>query len=217
MPLYSLTSVNKKGVQMSNLSLEVTLRGGDKKVFPLSFRESDYYQADSWHEYLIPAISYINNIHLEQLTKTDCGMLWEIIVGNFIEGLESSGEVNWDEEDDVAGCHLSWQMLLNGKPATYAEVDQSLNCDFWLQIKSSRQTEGDWTSIPLHKTESGLDISDGIYEAADVDHENGTEEDGTHYGKVLEAIEPILKRQIDFVKATIDGIDYEFSLSRCAE
>ena len=215
MPLYSSTSVNKKGVQMSNLSLEVTLRGGDKKVFPLSFRESDYYQADSWHEYLIPAISYINNIHLEQLTKTDCGMLWEIIVGNFIEGLESSGEVNWDEEDDVAGCHLSWQMLLDGKPATYAEVDQSLNCDYWLKISSSNQEDKNF--IPLHKEGGELDISDAIYQAADIDSQNGTEEEGTHYGKVLEAIEPILKRQVEFVKTTIDGIDYEFSLSRCDE
>jgi hypothetical protein len=84
-----------------------------------------------------------------------------------------------------------------------------------LHIKSTRQTEGDWTSIPLDKTEDGLDICDGIYEAVDVDVENGTEEDGTHYGKVLEAIEPILKRQVEFVKATIDGITYTFTLSRC--
>lgn len=203
---------------MSNLSLQITLKGsGEQKIFPLRSRASDYFQAGGWHEYLIPAISDINNIHLEQLTQTDCGMLWEIIVGNFIEGLESSGEVNWDEEDDVSGCHLSWQMLLDGKPATYAEVDQSLNCDFWLHIKSTRQLGGNLTIIPLYKEGNRLDICDGIYEAAEVDYENGTEEDGTHYGKVLEAIEPILKRQVEFVKITIDGINYEFSLSRCAE
>ena len=62
-----------------------------------------------------------------------------------------------------------------------------------------------------------MDISDGIYEAAEVDHENGTEEDGTHYGKVLEAIEPILKRSTEYVKTTIDGITYTFTLSRCEE
>lgn len=82
-----------------------------------------------------------------------------------------------------------------------------------LHIKSSRQTEGDWGSIPLHEIGTALDISDGIYEAAEVDYENGTEEDGTHYGKVLEAIEPILNRTTDYVKTTIDGITYEFSLS----
>jgi len=200
---------------MNTITLEVTLRGGEKKVFPLYGQASEYHQADSWHEFLIPYLDHLADVHLEMFTGTDCGMLWEIIIGNFIEGQTASGEVNWDDEDDVAGCHLSWQMLLDGKPATYAEVDQSLNCDFWLHIKSTRQTEGDWTSIPLDKTENGLDICDGIYEAVEVDVENGTEEDGTHYGKVLEAIEPILKRQVEFVKTTIDGIEYEFSLSRC--
>ena len=202
---------------MNTLTLEVTLRGGEKKIFPLYGQATEYHRADSWHEFLIPYLDHLADVHLEMFTGTDCGMLWEIIIGNFIEGQTASGEVNWDDEDDVAGCHLSWQMLLDGKPASYAEVDQSLNCDFWLHIKSTRQTEGDWTSMPLDKTEDGLDICDGIYEAVEVDVENGTEEDGTHYGKVLEAIEPILKRQVEFVKTTIDGIEYEFSLSRCAE
>ena len=201
---------------MSNLSLQITLKGsGEQKTFPLHSQASEYFQGRNWHEFVILGIDNIDNIHLEQFTNTDCGMLWEIISGNYVEGQTTSDDINWAEEDDVAGCQLIWQILIDGKPASYAEVDQSLNCDFWLKIKSSRQTEGDWTSIPLHKTENGLDISDGIYEAADVDHENGTEEDGTHYGKVLEAIEPILKRQVEFVKTTIDGIEYEFILSRC--
>lgn len=112
-------------------------------------------------------------------------------------------------------------LLLEFYPEVYENAmhwnDEPTTDELWLHIKSSRQTEGDWSSIPLHKTENGLDISDGIYEAAEVDHENGTEEEGTHYGQVLEAIEPILKRQVEFVKTTIDGINYEFSLSRCEE
>jgi hypothetical protein len=203
---------------MSNLSLQITLKGsGEQKTFPLHSRASEYFQGRNWHEFVSLGIDNIDNIHLEQFTNTDCGMLWEIIIGNYVEGQTTCDNINWEEEDDVAGCQLTWQILIDGKPVSYAEVDQSLNCDFWLHIKSSRQTEGDWTSIPLHKIGNGLDISDGIYEAADVDCENGTEEDGTHYGKVLEAIEPILKRQVEFVKTTIDGIDYEFSLSRCDE
>jgi len=203
---------------MSNLSLQITLKGsGEQKTFPLHSRAAEYFQGRNWHEFVSLGINNIDNIHLEQFTNTDCGMLWEIINGNYVEGQTTSDDINWEEEDDVAGCHLTWQILIDGKPASYAEVDQSLNCDFWLHIKSSRQTEGDWSSIPLHKVGNGLDISDGIYEAAEVDHENGTEEDGTHYGQVLEAIEPILNRQVEFVKITIDGINYEFSLSRCED
>jgi hypothetical protein len=215
LPLYSSTGFNKKGFNMSNLSLEVTLRGGDKKVFPLSFRASEYHQAGSWHEYLMPCMDRIAEVHLEMFTGDYAA--WETVSYHYGEGVATKGEVEAEDFEEDKGYQYAWQMLLDGKPASYAEVDQSLNCDFWLLIKSSRQTEGDWTSIPLHKTENGLDISDGIYEAVEVDSENGTEEDGTHYGQVLEAIEPILKRQVDFVKATIDGINYEFSLSRCAE
>jgi hypothetical protein len=200
---------------MSNLSLEVTLRGGDKKVFPLSFRASEYHQADSWHEFLIPCADHLGEIHLEMFTGDYAA--WETISYHYLEGSTTTGDVEAEDFEEDKGYQYAWQMLLDGKPATYAEVDQSLNCDFWLLIKSSRQTKGDWTSIPLHKTENGLDISDGIYECADVDYENGTEEDGTHYGKVLEAIEPILKRQVEFVKTTIDGINYTFELSRCNE
>jgi hypothetical protein len=140
---------------------------------------------------------------------------WETISYHYLEGLTTTGDVEAEDFEEDKGYKYAWQMLLDGKPATYAEVDQSLNCDFWLQISSSNQ-EGE-NFIPLHKENGELDISDAIYQAADVDAANGTEEDGTHYGKVLEAIEPILKRQVEFVKTTIDGINYEFSLSRCAE
>lgn len=197
------------------LSLEISLRNGDKKVFPLSFRESEYYQADSWHEYLIPCMSRLDEVGLEMFTGDYAA--WETVSYHYGEGLTTTGDVEADDFEEDKGYKYAWQMLLDGKPATYAEVDQSLNCDFWLHIKSTRQAEGDWTSIPLHKVEDGLDISDGIYEAADVDHENGTEEDGTHYGKVLEAIEPILNRTTEYVKTTIDGITYTFTLSRCEE
>ena len=200
---------------MSNLSLEVTLRGGDKKVFPLSFRASEYHQAGSWHEFLMPCMDRLEEVHLELFTSDYAA--WETVSYHYGEGATTKGEVEAEDFEEDKGYQYAWQILIDGKPASYAEVDQSLNCDFWLHIKSSRQTEGDWSSIPLHKVGNGLDISDGIYEAADVDHENGTEEDGTHYGKVLEAIEPILNRQVEFVKATIDGINYEFSLSRCEE
>jgi len=216
---------------MNTLTLEVTLTAtGETKVFPLYGQASEYHQADSWHEFLIPYLDHLADVHLEMFTGTDCGMLWEIIIGNFIEGQTASGEVNWDDEDDVAGCHLSWQMLLDGKPASYAEVDQSLNCDYWLHIESSRQTDGILGSIPLDKgqwainaegayyldkTVPVLTLADAIYEAAEVDAENGTDEDGTHYGKVLEAIEPIFNRTTECVKATIDGITYTFTLSRC--
>jgi hypothetical protein len=198
---------------MSNLSLEVTLRGGDKKVFPLSFRASEYHQADSWHEFLIPCADHLGEIHLEMFTGDYAA--WETISYHYLEGSTTTGDVEAEDFEEDKGYQYAWQMLLDGKPATYAEVDQSLNCDYWLQISSSNQ-EGE-NFIPLHKENGKLDISDAIYQAADVDAENGTEEDGTHYGKVLEAIEPILKRQVEFVKTTIDGIKYEFSLSRCAE
>ena len=213
MPLYSSTGFNKKGFNMSNLSLEVTLRGGDKKVFPLSFRASEYHQAGSWHEFLIPCTDHLGEVHLEMFTGDYAA--WETVSYHYLEGLASSGDVEAQDFEEDKGYQYAWQMLLDGKPATYAEVDQSLNCDYWLEISSSNQEDKNF--IPLHKEGGELDISDAIYQAAEVDSENGTEEDGTHYGKVLEAIEPILKRQVDFVKTTINGINYEFSLSRCAE
>jgi len=200
---------------MNTLTLEVTLRGGEKKVFPMSFRASEYHQADSWHEFLIPCMDRLAEVHLEMFTGDYAA--WETVSYHYLEGLASSGDVEADDFEEDKGYKYAWQMLLDGKPATYSEVDQSLNCDFWLHIKSTRQTEGDWTSMPLDKTENGLDICDGIYEAVEVDVENGTEEDGTHYGKVLEAIQPILERKIEFVKTTIDGIEYEFTLSRCEQ
>lgn len=91
--------------------------------------------------------------------------------------------------------------------------------NYWLHIKTSRH-EG-LGCLPLDKIEGGiegeLDIADALYEAAEVDYENGTEDEGLHYGQVLEAIDPILKRTTDSVKTTIDGITYEFALSHCAE
>ena len=213
LPLYSSTGFNKKGFNMSNLSLEVTLRGGDKKVFPLSFRASEYHQAGSWHEYLMPCMDHLGEVYLEMFTGDYAA--WETVSYHYGEGVTTKGEVEAEDFEEDKGYQYAWQMLLDGKPATYAEVDQSLNCDYWLKISSSNQEDKNF--IPLHKEGGELDISDAIYQAAEVDSENGTEEDGTHYGQVLEAIEPILKRQVDFVKATIDGINYEFSLSRCAE
>jgi len=215
---------------MNTLTLEVTLTAtGETKVFPLTHRASDYLQAGSWHEFLIPAISRINEIHLEQFTKAEFSA-WETVIYHFIEGQMTSGDLDIDEDEEGAHLKYSWQMLIDGKPASYAEVDQSLNCDYWLHIESSRQTDGIIGSIPLDKgqwainaegayyldkTVPVLTLADAIYEAADVDAENGTDEDGTHYGKVLEAIEPIFNRTTECVKATIDGITYTFTLSRC--
>jgi hypothetical protein len=198
---------------MSNLSLQVTLRNGEQKVFPLSFRASEYHQAGSWHEFLMPCMDHLGEVHLEMFTGDYAA--WETVSYHYGEGATTKGEVEAEDFEEDKGYKYAWQMLLDGKPATYAEVDQSLNCDFWLKISSSNQEGKNF--IPLHKEGGELDISDAIYQAADVDYKNGTEEDGTHYGQVLEAIEPILKRQVGFVKTTIDGINYEFSLSRCDE
>lgn len=213
---------------MSTLTLEVTLRGGEKKVFPLSFRASEYHQADSWHKFLIPCMDRLGEVHLEMFTGDYAA--WETVSYHYLEGLASSGDVEADDFEEDKGYKYAWQMLLDGKPATYSEVDQSLNCDYWLHIESSRQTDGIIGSIPLDKgqwainaegayyldkTVPVLTLADAIYEAADVDAENGTDEDGTHYGKVLEAIEPIFNRTTECVKATIDGITYTFTLSRC--
>jgi hypothetical protein len=123
------------------------------------------------------------------------------------------------------------ELLLEHYPEVYEEAmhwNDSPTCDYWLQIESSRQTDsnsipldrGQWAvnaegAYYLDKTVPVLTLADAIYEAAEVDAENGTDEDGTHYGKVLEAIEPIFNRTTECVKATIDGITYTFTLSRC--
>jgi len=215
---------------MNDLSLKITLKSGETRIFPLRPLASEYFQGSSWHEFLMPSISTLNNIHLEQFTKTEYGNAWEFVQCAYVEGKETSGELDLDEDEQLDRVHYSWEILLDGKPASYAEVDQSLNCDYWLHIESSRQTE--INSIPLDKGQWAIDsegkyyldetvnvlsLADGIYEAADVDVENGTEENGTHYGKVLEAIKPILERKTEFFKTTIDGIKYTFTLSRTKE
>jgi len=205
LPLYSSTGFNKKGFNMSNLSLEVTLRSGDKKVFPLSFRASEYHQAGSWHEYLMPCMDRIAEVHLEMFTGDYAA--WETVSYHYGEGSFSSGEVEAEDFEEDKGYQYAWQMLLDGKPATYAEVDQSLNCDYWLHATSSA-FEG-VAVVALDKAEGCLVLSDALYEVADISEEL--------YGKVIAAFEPLMNRETDYIKTTIDGIDFTFQLSRCEE
>ena len=205
---------------MSNLSLEVTLRGGDKKVFPLSFRASEYHQADSWHEFLIPCADHLGEIHLEMFTGDYAA--WETISYHYLEGSTTTGDVEAEDFEADKGYKYAWQMLLDGKPATYAEVDQFLNSDFWL-VNTSTASEGKgctpldkglWSvdeegNYCLDKSSPRLELADAIYDIADVGED--------HYAKVLDLIEPILNRETEYLKFTVDGITYTFELSRCAE
>ena len=200
---------------MSKLTLKISLRNGEEKNFPLTQKPSEYLKAGVWHEFLMPHIDRLDEVDVEIFTGDYAA--WETVAYHYAEGVTTTGEVEADDFEEDARYKYSWQILLDDKPATYAEVDQSLNCDYWLHIKSPRQTEGDWGCLPLDRIEGRLEIADALYEAAEVDHENGTEDEGLHYGQVLEAIEPILTRTTEFVKTTIDGVTYEFSLSRCAD
>jgi hypothetical protein len=110
---------------MKDLSLEVTLRGGEKKLFPLSYRASDYYLADSWHEFLIPHTNRLGEVHLEMFTGDFAA--WETVSYHYLEGLASSGDVEAEDFEEDKGYKYAWQMLINGKPATYVEVEQYLN------------------------------------------------------------------------------------------
>jgi len=202
------------------LSLEVSLRNGDKKVFPLSHRASEYHQADSWHEYLIPHMSHLDEVHLELFTGDYAS--WETVSYHYGEGVTTKGEVEAEDFEEDKGYQYAWQMLIDGKPATYAEVDQSLNCDFWLHITSTAfegkgcipLDKGRWAindkgAYYLDKTFNGLELADAIYDIADVGEE--------HYANVLTLIEPIFKRETEYMKLTVDGITYTFELSRCEE
>ena len=61
----------------------------------------------------------------------------------------------------------------------------------------------------LDKTFHGLELADAIYDIAEVSEE--------HYAEVLTLIEPIFKRETEYMKVTVDGITYTFTLSRCEE
>jgi hypothetical protein len=113
---------------MSKLSLEVTLRDGAVKVFPLSVVESDYAMAGSWHYAKMPHMSRINDAHFEAFTGyKGCGA-WELVQYHYIEGLTTTGELDCEDDDEYGiNAHYSWQILLNDKPATYEEVEQALN------------------------------------------------------------------------------------------
>lgn len=205
---------------MSNLSLEITLRSGDKKVFPLTSTTSDYQQAGSWHEYLIPHMSRLDEVGLEMFTG-DCAA-WETVSYHYLEGLTTTGDVEAEDFEEDKGYKYAWQMLIDGKPATYAEVDQSLNCDFWLHVTSTafeghgcipldkgRWAVNDKGAYYLDKTFHGLELADAIYDIAEVGEE--------HYNKVLGILEPLFKRETEYMKVTVDGITYTFTLSRCEE
>lgn len=113
---------------MNNLSLQVTLRDGAVKVFPLSSVASDYAMAGSWHDFYIPHMSRINDAHFEAFTNYEgCGA-WELVQYHYIEGRTTTGEIDYaDAEEYGSDVRFSWQILLNDKPATYEEVEQALN------------------------------------------------------------------------------------------
>lgn len=113
---------------MSNLSLQVTLRDGAIKVFPLSTIDSDYTMGGSWHYAKIPHMSCINDAHFESFTNYEgCGA-WELVQYHYIEGRTTTGEIDHDGAEEYgADVRFSWQILLNDKPATYDEIEQALN------------------------------------------------------------------------------------------
>ena len=203
---------------MSTLSLEVTLTtSGEKKIFPLTNIASDYSLAGSWHEYLMPHISTIENIHLDQFTNDEFNA-WECVSYHYGEGRATSGEVTQDEGEEGACLNYSWQILLDGEPANYAQVDHSLNADFYLHYTSTAfdgpgcvpLDKGRWTLVDgrytLDKSFGELVLADAMYDLVDISED--------HYGKVLDALAPIFSRESDFMKLTIDDIDYVFELKR---
>ena len=113
---------------MIKLSLEVTLRDGAVKVFPLSVVESDYAMAGSWHYAKMPHMSNINDAHFEEFTNYEgCGA-WELVQYHYIEGRTTTGAIDHDDAEEYgADVRFSWQILLDDKPATYEEVEQALN------------------------------------------------------------------------------------------
>jgi len=75
--------------------------------------------------------------------------------------------------------------------------------DFSLHCFSDRGSE----FVPLDDIGGRFELCDALYLAAELGNE--------HYRKVINAIEPILSKQTDFVQAEIlgiDGIAYTFSL-----
>jgi hypothetical protein len=113
---------------MSNLSLQVTLRSGAVKVFPLSTVESDYAMTGSWHYAMMPHMSRINDAHFEVFTNYEgCGA-WELVFYHYVEGRATTGAIDFDDAEEYgADVRFSWQILLDDKPATYEEVEQALN------------------------------------------------------------------------------------------
>jgi len=64
-------------------------------------------------------------------------------------------------------------------------------------------------TVVLEQWQLLLVLSDALYEVADISEEL--------YGKVIAAFEPLMNRETDYIKTTIDGIDFTFQLSRCEE
>jgi hypothetical protein len=112
---------------MSELSLEITLEDGRKQVFPLSYRATEHYKGAYFsHESQIPCMSRIGEVWLDEFT----GYLYTFALVDYFytEGLATTGKLDHEENDEYdISALFSWQILLDGKAATYAEVEQDLN------------------------------------------------------------------------------------------
>ena len=112
---------------MNELSLEVTLQNGSKKVSPLSYRAIEHFEGGFFsHESQIPCMSRVTEAWLDEFTGFDYS--WELAYYHYVEGCTTTGELDSVDSETYGGKYeFKWQILLNDKPASYAEVEQYLN------------------------------------------------------------------------------------------
>jgi hypothetical protein len=130
---------------MKDLSLEITLEDGRKQVFPLSYRATEHYRGAFFsHESQVLCMSGIEDIRLDQFTNHK--NTWELVDYFYVEGLATKGELDHPENEEYGISALfSWQILLNGKPASHAEVEEDLNGCKTQTINSAKLT---WMIFP---------------------------------------------------------------------
>ena len=112
---------------MKDLSLEITLEDGRKQVFPLSYRATEHYRGGFFsHESQVLCMSGIEDIRLDDFTGYEYS--WALVEYHYIEGLTTTGGLDHADNDEYDVSFLfTWKILLDGNPASHAEVEQFLN------------------------------------------------------------------------------------------
>jgi hypothetical protein len=103
---------------MKDLSLEIILSNGDKKVFPLSLTSQTVSKGGKQISIVTPWLTDFEDSYLAIDIFTNHVGTFEIVNYCFVEGCMTSQTID-DDDDNVLA---SYRILLDGNPVTYEQI-----------------------------------------------------------------------------------------------